>query len=141
MKTLSEAEEAEILRAIEAAEKETSGEIRVHVESRCPGAPIERAVELFEKLGMHQTELRNGVLIYVAFEDHKLSIIGDRGINEKVPEGFWDEALEAMRSHFKQQQFASGIAQAVKMAGQQLRSYFPWKHNDSNELPNSISKS
>jgi uncharacterized membrane protein len=132
-------EEEQILQAIKSAEERTSGEIRVHVESRCKKDPMERAVELFYSLGMETTQQRNGVLIYVATKDHKLAIIGDSGINQVVPKGFWDNALSIMRSFFKQNRYAEGICEAIKLAGEQLLAFFPYEANDSNELSNDIS--
>jgi len=89
-KYLTKDEQAQIVKAIESAELNTSGEIRVHLESLCSGDPFKRAVYLFNKLKMHKTKDRNGVLIYIAFESKKFAIIGDSGINEKVSDNFWD---------------------------------------------------
>jgi uncharacterized membrane protein len=136
---LTAEEEEAILAAIKRAEEQTSGEIRVHIESRCEKEPMERAVELFYSLGMETTKQRNGVLIYVAVVDHKLAIIGDSGINEVVPAGFWDNALHAMLTSFKQKQYAKGICDAIDLAGAQLLAYFPFHAHDSNELSNDIS--
>ena len=84
-------EQDQILAAIKEAEKETSGEIRIHIETTCPGDVLDRAAWIFKKLGMDKTAERNGVLFYLAVKDRKFAIIGDAGINAKVPEGFWDE--------------------------------------------------
>ena len=132
-------QEEQILQAIKTAEERTSGEIRVHIESRCKKEPMDRAVELFYSLGMETTKQRNGVLIYIATSDHKLAIIGDSGINEVVPAGFWNNALDFMRASFKKDLFLTGICGAIELVGEQLLSYFPYEANDSNELSNDIS--
>jgi uncharacterized membrane protein len=136
---LTELEEKQIIDAIAVAEKRSSGEIRVHIESRCKGDVLDRGADLFFELGMEKTQERNGVLIYVALKDRKLAILGDAGINKVVPDGFWDQTKELMVNHFKQERFAEGIVQAVLLAGEQLSAFFPFKSNDSNELSNEIS--
>lgn len=128
-----------IVQAIREAEKLTSGEIRVHIDKKCSTDPVKRAVNVFQKLGMHQTDLRNGVLIYVSFSDRKLAIIGDKGIHERVPTDFWESTRNKMIAEFKENRFAAGIIAAIEEAGKQLRSYFPYMENDQNELSNEIS--
>jgi uncharacterized membrane protein len=128
-----------IVQAIQEAEKLTSGEIRVHIDKKCPSDPVKRAVTVFEKLGMHQTELRNGVLIYVSFSDRKLAIIGDKGIDAVVPSDFWVSTKDQMIHCFKENRFADGIIAAITEAGMQLKSFFPYMENDQNELSNEIS--
>lgn len=132
-------EEQKIVDAIKAAEKNTSGEIRVHIEKRCKKDPYAEAVEVFERLGMTETEQRNGVLILVALEDHKFAIIGDKGINEKVPVVFWEQTKEVMITHFKEGSIAEGIAAGIANAGKQLQAFFPYQTNDENELNDDIS--
>jgi uncharacterized membrane protein len=88
---------------------------------------------------MHKTELRNGVLFYIAIEDHKFSIIGDQGINEKVPSDFWESTRDLMLNYFKQGEFLKGICQGIEKAGEQLKSHFPFQSDDTNELSNDIS--
>ena len=136
---LTESEEKKILTSISEAEKQTSGEIRVHVESKCEGEPVARAVEVFGKLGMLATSDRNGVLIYIAVDDKKLAIIGDKGIDEVVPEDFWKTSRDFMTEQFHNGAFADGIIGAVKIAGEQLETFFPCKTDDSDELSNDIS--
>lgn len=133
-------EKKSIVEAIHNAEAMTSGEIRLHTEKNCPGDPVERAVEVFHKLGMDKTTQANGVLIYLAYADHKFAIIGDKGINEVVPATFWDGTKEAMREHFKQGEFFQGIVFAVKETGFHLKQYFPLNTDDKNELSNDISE-
>mgnify|MGYP001614119268 FL=1 len=129
-----------IVTAIKEAEKNTSGEIRVHIDKNCKEDVLDRAAFLFEKLEMHQTELRNGVLIYLAVEDRKLAILGDVGINLEVPKGFWDEIKNNMVENFKNGEFVKGLAEGIIMAGEQLEQHFPYqKNDDKNELNDAIS--
>lgn len=140
MKLLSEIEETQILESIKNAETQTSGEIKLHIETVCKGDVLEKAIAIFEKLKMHETDLRNGVLFYVATESKKFAIIGDKGINEKVPENFWENTKELMKSYFIKQEFANGIIQGIKMAGEQLHSFYPYDvAADKNELSDDIS--
>ena len=132
-------EEAKILTAIQNAEKDTSGEIRVHIEKKCKEDPYTGAVKAFERLKMTKTEQRNGVLILVALEDHKFAIVGDQGIDEKVPDGFWDETKDLMLAHFKEGRIADGIIEGILDAGAQLKQFFPYQSNDINELNDDIS--
>ena len=136
---LTAQEQTLVAQAISAAEKNTSGELRVHMEKVCTLDPVQRAIAVFEKLGMHQTAARNGVLIYVATESNQLAIIGDKGINELVPENFWDSTRDLMITHFKTGQITAGLCAAIAEAGQQLAKYFPYEDNDQNELSNEIS--
>jgi len=128
-----------ITKAIEKAEHQTSGEIRVHVESKCKEEVLDRAAWLFKKLKMHETKDRNGVLIYLSINDRKFAIIGDAGINKVVPEGFWNDNKEMMISHFKKGEFAIGLINGIEKAGEQLKQYFPHQDNDVNELSDEIS--
>jgi uncharacterized membrane protein len=137
----SKSEEEQIVAAIKAAEKNTSGEIRVHIEASSKGKdPLERAVQVFQELEMHQTEARNGVLFYLAYEDHAFSIFGDQGINQKVPVGFWDSTRDQMQIAFKKLAFAEGLIAGITEAGEVLKAYFPYQSEDQNELDDSISK-
>ncbi len=135
----SKEQKEEILQAIQEAEKDTSGEIRLHIESSCKGEPLERAVKVFKKLKMHKTKLRNGVLIYLALKDRKFSIFGDEGINKAVPDNFWEEVKDEMRAHFVKEEFATGVSKGIRMAGQRLKEFFPYQQDDVNELPDDIS--
>lgn len=128
-----------IVKAIENAEHQTSGEIRVHVESKCRGEVLDRAAWLFKKLKMHETEHRNGVLIYLSINDHKFAIIGDAGINKVVPKGFWDDIKDMMIEHFKKGEFAPALIKGIEKTGEHLKKYFPWQEDDLNELPDEIS--
>lgn len=137
---LSKEEEQEIVQAIQAAEKETSGEIRVHIEKTTSIDAVARAVEVFHLLGMDQTELKNGVLIYLAVNDKVFAICGDKGIDTVVPDDFWDSTKEAMAAHFRQGDFKQGLIDGIRKAGQQLQSHFPCADDDKDELSNEISR-
>ena len=125
--------------AIRHAELDTSGEIRVHVETTCAGDVMDRASRLFAKLNMHKTRLRNGVLIYLAIRNRKFAIIGDMGINAVVPDRFWNLVESEMLNQFRENHFTDGLIRAIDMTGQQLKKHFPYITNDINELPDDIS--
>ncbi len=138
-KFLSKEQKQQILDAIKKAEKETSGEIRLHLENHCKGDALDRAVVVFKKLKMHETELRNGALVYLAVDDRKFAIFGDKGINETVPENFWQDVKEEMREHFKNENFVEGITTGILRIGEKLKAFFPYKKDDINELSDDIS--
>ncbi|WP_423126746.1 TPM domain-containing protein [Gaoshiqia sp. Z1-71] len=135
----SDEEKKRITDAVRAAELDTSGEVRVHIEGRCKEDVLDCAAYWFEKLNMHKTALRNGVLFYMAVYDHKFAILGDAGINAKVPDDFWEEIKEHMLAKFKEGRMADGLAEGIRMAGEQLRAHFPYQDDDVNELPDDIS--
>ena len=137
---LTKLQEQSLIEAIQLAENNTSGEIRVHIEKTVDKPPLERALEVFYFLKMDNTKQRNGVLIYIAVESKKFAILGDEGINNLVPAGFWDSEKELILAHFKKGEFAKGIELAIKEVGQKLVEFFPYQSNDSNELPDEISK-
>lgn len=137
---LSAEDEQEIIQAIRIAEAKTSGEIRVHIEKTSKIDAFTRAMEVFHYLKMDNTKLQNGVLIYVAVDDRNFVIYGDKGINDVVPKNFWNSTKDLMQSHFKVGHFKQGLVEGIKKAGTELANHFPWKHNDSNELSNEISK-
>lgn len=137
---LTKAEEAEVVEAIRLAEKNTSGEIRVHLEKETSIAPIERAVEVFYELGMDTTQLRNGVIIYVAVKSKQFAIYGDQGINDKVDDNFWDCTKDIMVNHFKTGNNVQALVEGIHNAGEQLKKYFPFEDDDTDELSNEISK-
>ena len=139
MKIFSEEEQRRITDAVEAAERFTSGEIRICIEKSCSEPVLDRAANYFKKLEMDKTSQRNGVLIYLATNDHKFAIIGDSGINKVVPHDFWDATKEAMLQDFKAGHLTQGIITGINMAGKQLQSFFPYLEDDQNELPNHIS--
>ncbi len=138
-KFFSKEEEQQIVQAIKAAEFQTSGEIRVHVESVCRGEVLDRAAWLFKSLKMHETELRNGVLIYLSTTDRKFAIIGDAGINAVVPKGFWDDVKDLMISNFSKGDLLQGFVMGIAKVGEKLKEFFPYQEDDINELPDEIS--
>ncbi|GAB2542588.1 TPM domain-containing protein [Rufibacter soli] len=138
---ITEADEALIVKAIQDAENNTSGEIRVHIEDTCDGQVLDRATQVFAYLHMHQTKLRNGVLFYVALKSHKFAVLGDAGINAVVPKNFWEEITQQVIADFKQGNYAQGLSVGIQRAGEQLKQYFPFagEHKDINELSDDIS--
>ncbi len=128
-----------ITRAIAEAERHTSAEIRVHLDARCPGEPMARAVGVFETLGMHRTALRHGVLIYVSIEDRRLAVIGDRGIHERVGEAYWRQLVDDVLAHFREERPRDGLLHAVGELGRALRRHFPHPPEDTNELSDQVS--
>ncbi len=133
-------QEQQIIAAIRRAEKTTSGEIRVHLERHTDLNVLDRAAEVFHWLKMDNTIQRNGVLIYVAVDDHRFAIYGDRGINEVVPENFWESTKDTILNQFKKHNFTQGLIDGILLAGKQLQEHFPWDHGSTNELPDEISK-
>jgi len=138
-KYFNEAGKLQITNAIRVAETNTSGEIRVHIEKHCAGDVLDRAAYIFEKLEMHKTELRNGVLFYLAVEDKRFAILGDGGINQKVPDDFWETTKEVVIAKLKEGKYAEGLADGIVMAGEQLKTHFPYQDDDVNELSDEIS--
>ncbi len=139
MEIFNQEEQEKIVQAINLAENQTSGEIRLVVERRVHEMEaIEQAKFYFDKLKMHNTTLRNGVLIYLAVDDHQFAIIGDEGIDKKVPADFWESTKELMLDHFRNGDFAEGLIAGIEQAGTQLANYFPRREDDVNELPNDI---
>jgi uncharacterized membrane protein len=138
-KYFTEENKLQIANAIRVAEMNTSGEIRLHIEKYCKGDVLDQAAYVFEKLEMHKTQLRNGVLFYLAVEDHKLAILGDAGINQKVQEDFWNETKEIVLSKFKEGNLTEGLTTGILMAGEKLKEHFPYLEGDTNELSNEIS--
>ena len=135
---LTEQEQDLITSAINDAEKLTSGEIRIAVEKHCPGEAFDRATAYFTKLDMDKTSLHNGVLIYLAYEDHKFAVIGDRGIHQVVPPDFWETTQVAMKAHFASGNIVNGLIAGISLAGEKLAIHFPYENGDINEIPNNI---
>ncbi|MBK9730628.1 MAG: TPM domain-containing protein [Chitinophagaceae bacterium] len=135
---LSPEEQEQIVAAIKEAEGKSSGEIKVYFEQNCKTELLDRAVEIFYKLKMEQTKLKTGILIYIAHVDRVFAIIGDKGINEKVPANFWDETKMLMESYFKDGKYKEGLLKGISLAGQQLHKYFELIGNDTNEISDDI---
>ncbi|MGO1245691.1 MAG: TPM domain-containing protein [Sphingobacterium sp.] len=139
MELFSTEDQDRIVQAISVAESKTSGEIRLVVDRRLKhDSALDAAVTFFKKLKMHETALRNGVLIYLAVDDHKFAIIGDKGISDVVGEHFWDQTKEHMLSFFKQDDVPNGLIAGIHDAGEKLYAFFPRRSDDINELPDDI---
>ncbi|APD07823.1 hypothetical protein UJ101_02323 [Flavobacteriaceae bacterium UJ101] len=137
---LSTEEEKQIVQAIQQAEKLTSGEIRVHIDQDIDGGQIERAQEVFYLLKMNETKDQNGILFHVSVKNKTFSVIGDEGIDKKVPLNFWNDIKDQIILHFKKERYAEGLIKGIQMAGESLQHYFPYQKDDINELPDEISK-
>lgn len=124
--------------AIQSAEQNTSGEIRVHIENHCRGDAVECAQKVFHKLGMDKTHLRNGIMFYLAIKDKRFSVIGDEGIHKYVSAGFWDLVRDKMQEQFKHNKFTEGLCEGIAMTGTELKKYFPLSSSDTNELSNDV---
>ena len=136
----SAAEKEQIVKAIQLAEKETSGEIRIYIESKNPMVNVlDRASEIFFKLEMQNTLHHNAVLLYIAMDDKELALFGDEGIYKVVGEAYWNDAVKNMLSHFSAKNISAGIAECVGQIGQTLKEKFPFDRSiDTNELSNDI---
>jgi uncharacterized membrane protein len=132
-------ERLQIRDAIKEAEGETSGEIRVHLETKLSGNVLDRAAWIFKRIKMHETENRNGVLFYFAVQNKEFAIIGDGGINSKVASDFWDKIKNTLKKHFRNGKYAEGLIEGIIMAGIKLKEHFPHEKDDKNELPDEIS--
>jgi uncharacterized membrane protein len=136
----SNSQKADIVMAIKAAERNSSGEIRVHIEKVCPNENVlDRAAEVFIELGMSNTAQLNGVLFYLSIDDKKFAVLGDKGIDKVVPADFWESTKMLLKTHFSQGLFAEGLVKGIHSAGEQLKHFFPYQSDDSNELPDDIS--
>jgi uncharacterized membrane protein len=131
-------EEKQIMASIRLAERASSGEVRVYVESRCKKQVPERTIEIFKRLKMQHTKERNGVLIYLAMDDHKFSIFGDEGIYKKLGFSFWHDEAATLKSHFERDEIIGGICQVISDIGEKLKAKFPHPPDDKNELPDEI---
>ncbi|MBS4039301.1 MAG: TPM domain-containing protein [Flavobacteriales bacterium] len=139
-KFLTPEEEIQVVQAITLAEKQTSAEIKVHLESFSETPPLLRAFEVFRHLNMHQTKHRNGVLIYVCVQTHKLAIYADNGIYQIVHEQFWEAVKDVIIEHFQHHHYAKGLCEGIALAAEKLANYFPYTEGDINEISNEISK-
>ncbi|PVX39872.1 TLP18.3/Psb32/MOLO-1 phosphatase superfamily protein [Pasteurella langaaensis DSM 22999] len=132
-------EKSHIEQAIVALEQQTSAELRVYIEPHLQNAPIlNRTLQVFDELGMQQTQARNAVLIYIAYKDHQSAIIGDEGIHQFVGDDFWQQAHQVMVAQFKQGKHTDAVVLAIQMIGKELAKYFPIQPDDVNELPNEV---
>ncbi len=135
----TEYESEAIVKAIDHIEASTIGELRIHIEDLCEGAPVDRAIEIVNKLGMYNTSQKTGVLIYIATEDHKLAIIGDKGIHSIVGDNFWNHIMVEMKEKFTHESIYAGVMYGVLEVGNKLKEHFPEVRKPENELSNEIS--
>ena len=138
-KILNNEEDRRVVEAIQQAERNTSGQIKVHIENFCHINVERRSLMVFKHLKMNKTKQRNGVLIYLAVKDHKFAILGDEGINKVVGNDFWNDVKDLMMSHFKEGRFADGLEQGIQRCGEKLKAYFPHQNDNTNEIPDEIS--
>ena len=136
----SKEENEKIVESIRNAERSTSGEVRVFIESKCKFIdPLDRALEIFAELKMEKTDYRNAVLLYVALKDRQLAIYADKGIHEKVGQQFWEDQVNKILLHFDKENYAEGISNCITKIGEALAENFPYNSDiDKNELPDEI---
>ena len=139
-KFFTKEEESQIIRAIQKAEKATSGELRIHLAKQIKKDPIQEAIRIFKLLKMGKTKQRNGCLILIGLKNKKVAVIGDKGINDVVANNFWDDVIHVIIEGFKKGDYAQGLEQGILMIGEKLKQYFPYAANDINELSDEISK-
>ncbi len=137
---LTVSQEQQVIDAIRIAEKQTSGEIRVHLEEYDQANVYERAQEVFHLLKMDNTKLENGVILYVAVNLKQFVVYGDAGIDQLVEADFWNSTRDVIQDQFKQQHFAEGLVKGIAQIGEVLKKHFPWDVDDANELSDEISK-
>lgn len=132
-------EEERMVEAIRSAELQTSGEIRLFVESKCSFInPVDRAIELFGELNMHQTQDRNAVLVYIALKDKQMAVFGDEGIHQRLGQSFWNQEVEKIIAQFNQNEISNGICNMIQAIGKALTHHFPHAIDDKNELSDGI---
>lgn len=136
---LTDEQEQRIISAIADAENRTSGELRLHIEPKCKGDPLVRAARIFHELGMDETQSQNGVLIYIATDDHKAAVYAGKGIHTQVEDGFWSDVLNIILQHFKEEEYETGIIEGITKVGFKLKELFPYRKDDVNELSDEIS--
>ncbi len=132
-------QEQEIILAIRHAERQTSGEIRVHVQHFLDGEVLAEAQKTFARLKMHQTKDRNGVIFFLVPEKKQFAVYGDEGIHQKVTDDFWNDVKDILSKAFQAGQYVEGLVQAITLTGEKLKTFFPYQSNDKNELPDEIS--
>lgn len=135
---LTKQERAAVAQAVARAELITSGEIRVHIEEHIEEDVLQHAAFVFHELGMQHTRERNGVLLFISVNDRLVAVFGDQGINDKVPQGFWDSTVAILKQHFAEGKQAEGLCEAVRVVGEKLASFFPPRSDDKNELSNEV---
>ena len=136
---LTPAERERVRDTVRAAEKRTSGEIRVHMDDVISGNVLDHAATVFTELEMHRTAYRNGILIYISVAQHRAAVIGDAGINARLPHGYWNDVLEVILHEFKAERYCDGLCMGIERLGEQLHTHFPRERSDVNELNDDIS--
>lgn len=134
----SAAEKELIKQAIQQAEKKTSGEIRVYIQSHCNGDVLAYTTSLFHRLKMHETKDRNGVLFFLAYKEHRFAIVGDEVFHQKAGNDFWNDVKEQMQEFFQRGKFVEGLQKGIRMSGEKLKQYFPRSEEDKNELSDEV---
>ncbi len=134
-------ESAKISNAIEQAEKRSSGEIRVHLQKKSKGDAFEAAKRIFEKIGMTKTAERNGVLFFISLQDKQFVLLGDKGIDEKVPANFWQSVKDLVLEKFKEEKYVEALVAGIEECGKKLADHFPYQKNDQDELSNEVTYS
>jgi uncharacterized membrane protein len=123
---LSRAEQDAVVESIGQAESRTSGEIKVHIETRCRGGnPLARARWLLGELGLHKARHRNGVLVYIAVRDRRFAVLGDVGAHDRASQALWDEVARRLAERFREGAFRAGLVEAVGRIGEVLAEHFP----------------
>ena len=140
-KFLTKDEGDTIINCIKEAENKTSGEIRVHFQKKIKGSVEDAAADTFLRLKMDETSERNGILFFIVPRKKVFAVMGDKGINEVVPDDFWNEIKDLLEKYFKNKQWKEGLCEAIAKTGEKLKKYFPIKEDDKNELPDEISYS
>ncbi|WDE99199.1 TPM domain-containing protein [Lentisphaera profundi] len=138
MSFLSKEQQTQISDSISLAEKNTSGEVVLYICKKCKKDIYHYAQEIFNKKGLYKTAQRNAVLIMLSYQDHKLAVIGDEGINTIVEGDFWDDVIKHMTDNFKNNAYTEGLSEGINMIGEKLKVHFPYQSDDVNELPNEI---
>jgi len=131
-------DESRVLQAIRLAETGTTGEIRVCLASQPIQDVQARARQAFERLGMHQTRDRNGVLLYIAPACRSLAILGDDAIHARCGDAFWHHIADDLSAEFARNAVVPGLVRAITELGEVLARHFPRQPGDTNELPDSI---
>lgn len=135
---LGEEDFAAIDQAIKAFEKRTSGELVVSFQLISRGDPYREGRRIFKRLKLHQTRERNAVLVVIFLNSRKFAVLGDQGIDEKVPAGFWDQTVATMGAHFREQRYREGLVEGIQLLGGQLAEHFPYREDDVDELSDEV---
>jgi uncharacterized membrane protein len=136
---LSKLEHDWIVRAIQEAEAKTSGQIRVYIQrGKLDVDPVVAAQKRFHKLGLHRTDERNAVLVFVVPRAHRFAVVGDKAIHEKCGEAYWQSVVGKMREHFRSERFTDALVDGINELGTALATHFPRRSTSSHELPDDV---